>query len=277
MLAAVPHKANDYQPHLIRRYGLLAILLLVVVSQLLYNITQTGSVLGEKTNVSVEALLDQTNNERKKVGLTELRLDDKLSYAADLKVKDMFENQYWGHVSPDGTEPWYWLIKSGYGYSKAGENLARNFYSAEAVSLAWMESVDHRKNILEPDYTEAGFAIASGTMDGEATTIVVALYGRPTSTGTVAAGDLVEGAQMGSLDVLTRIGVGMQSITPALLGSIMLLTLLMMIAFVAHLYRDYIPETIHQPRHRRHHGAIKMSLMFALIIAMLLLYGGGQI
>lgn len=277
MLAAVPHKANDYQPHLIRRYSLLAILLLIVVSQLLYNFTQTGSVLGEKVNVSVEALLEQTNKERKINGLTELRLDSKLSHAANLKVKDMFKNQYWGHVSPDGTEPWYWLIESGYGYSKAGENLARNFYSAEAVSMAWMESADHRRNILEPEFTEVGFAIASGTMNGEASTIVVALYGRPISTGVVAAGDLVAGAQMGSLDVLTRIGIGMQSITPALLGSIMMLTLLMMIAFVAHLYRDYIPEAINQPMHRRHHGAIKMSLMFALVVVMLLLYGGGQI
>src|SRR5690606_29016623 len=195
---------------------------------------------------------------------------------AGLKASDMFKKQYWGHMAPDGTEPWHWLVEADYGYSKAGENLAKNFYTAEAVNIAWMESDAHRKNILEPDFTEAGFAIASGTLDGKPTTLVVALYGRP-STGVIPSGVMVASAQDGSLDLLTRIGIGMQSVTPAALGSIVMLTFLMMIAFSAHLYRDYIPNNVNRPRHRHHHGAIKMSLMFGLIIVMLLLHGGGQI
>lgn len=273
----MPHKANDYQPHLIRRYGLLAMLFLIVGVQLVYNISQTGSVLGDKANVSVEALLSETNEARRQENLTELHLSQKLNQAAELKANNMFEKQYWGHNAPDGTEPWHWLVEADYGYTKAGENLAKNFYTAEAVNAAWMDSTDHRKNILEPDFTEAGFAVASGTLEGESATIVVALYGRPISAGAVSPEVLVASAQSSSLDFLTRIGIGMQSMTPAALGSIVLLTFLMMIAFAAHLYRDYIPETVNRPRHRHHHGAIKMGLMFALIIAMLLLHGGGQI
>src|SRR5690606_39542643 len=67
-----------------------------------------------------------------------------------------------------GTKPWHWLIEAEYGYTKAGENLAKNFYTAEAVTAAWMDSPDHRKNILEPDYTEVGFAVVSGELKGEA-------------------------------------------------------------------------------------------------------------
>lgn len=252
-------------------------LLLVVAVQVFYNFSQTGSVLGEKANVSLEALLSETNKFRQEESLHELRLSNRLNEAAHLKAKDMFDRQYWGHNAPDGTEPWHWLIKAEYGYTKAGENLAKNFYTAEAVTAAWMESPDHRKNILESDYTEVGFAVASGELEGETTTIVVALYGRPIGTGEVSPGTLIAGAQGNSIDLLTRLGVGMQSMTPAALGSIVLLTLVMIVAFIAHLYRDYIPVSTNQPRHRHNHGAIKMSLMFALILAMLLLYGGGQI
>jgi len=117
----------------------------------------------------------------------------------------------------------------------------------------------------------------SGELKGEPTTIVVALYGRPLGTGVISPGTLVAGAEDSSFDILSRIGVGMQSLTPAALGSIMLLTIVMVVAFVAHLYRDYIPASSNHPRHRHNHGAIKMSLMFALIIAMVVLYGGGQL
>jgi hypothetical protein len=277
LLALVPHQSNDYQPHLIRRYGLLAVLFLVVGIQVFYNLSQTGSVLGEKANVTMEALLNETNNARQEQNLADLNLNERLNEAAALKAKDMFDRQYWGHNAPDGTEPWHWLIEADYGYTKAGENLAKNFYTAEAVTAAWMNSTDHRKNILDPEYTEVGFAVLSGELKGEATTIVVALYGRPVGTGVVSPGTLVAGAEGSSLTLLSRIGVGMQSMTPAALGSIFLLTLVMIVAFVAHLYRDYIPVSSSHPRHRHNHGAIKMSLMFALMLAMIVLYGGGQL
>jgi hypothetical protein len=277
VLAVIPHRENDYQPHLIRRYGLLIVLLLIVAVQLVYNVNRSGSVLGDTANVSIEALLDEANKARRKDGLSDLSLSQKLNQAAYLKATDMFEKQYWGHNAPDGTKPWKWFIEVDYGYTKAGENLAKNFYTAEAVTTAWMDSVEHRKNILEPDYTEVGFAVASGMLDGQQTTIVVALYGRPVGTGVVSPGKLVAGAQGGSLNLVTRLGIGMQSMTPAALGSIVLLTFLMMVAFMAHLYRDYIPASAYHPRHRHNHGAIKMSLMFVLILAMLVLYGGGQL
>lgn len=276
-LAVVPYWANDYQPYLIRRYGLLAILFLIIGAQLTYNVSQTGSVLGESANVSMEALLNEANEARKQQNLPELHLSQKLNQAAYLKSKDMFEQQYWGHDAPDGTKPWKWLIEVDYGYTKAGENLAKNFYTAEAVNAAWMNSTEHRKNILDPEYTEAGFAVASGSLQGKATTVVVALYGRPIETGFILPNSMVKGAQNGSLSFISRLGVGMQSVTPVALGSIVLLTFLMMIAFAAHLYRDYIPAAPRHPRHRHNHGAIKMGPMFALILAMVILYGGGQI
>jgi len=276
-LALIPSRANDYQPLVIRRHGLLVVLLFIIAAQFLYNYNQTGSVLAENANVSQEALLAETNAARSDHQLSELRMSPKLNQAAYLKAKDMFDKQYWGHVGPDGAKPWKWLLEADYAYSKAGENLAKNFYTAEAVNTAWMNSPDHRVNILEADYTEVGFAVASGKLEGKATTIVVALYGRPSGTGVIAASEAVASAQSSSLNLVTRLGIGLQSVTPAALGSIVVLTFLMMIAFAAHLFRDYIPAHTNHPRHRHNHGAIKMGLMFALILAMLILYGGGQI
>lgn len=276
-LAVVPYWANDYQPYIIRRYGLLAILFLVIGVQIAYNVNQTGSVLGESANVSMTALLDEANEARRQYDLPELHLNQKLNQAAYLKSKDMFDQQYWGHDAPDGTKPWKWLVEVEYGYNKAGENLAKNFYTAEAVNTAWMNSTEHRKNILDPDYTEVGFAVASGTLEGKATTIVVGLYGRPVGMGVVTTHSAVKSAQNGSLNFISRLGIGVQSATPAALGSMIVLMFLMMIAFAAHLYRDYIPAASHHPRHRHNHGAIKMGLMFVLIFAMIVLYGGGQI
>ena len=44
-LTFVPHKKNGYNPHLIRRYGLIAIVFIVIGLQLGYNGAKTGDVL----------------------------------------------------------------------------------------------------------------------------------------------------------------------------------------------------------------------------------------
>ena len=41
-----------------------------------------------------------------------------------------------------------------------GENIAWNQKSPKDVVRAWMESEDHRENILHADYTEIGVAVA---------------------------------------------------------------------------------------------------------------------
>ena len=55
------------------------------------------------------------------------------------------------------------LRNYGVSYMYAGENLAQNT-TAEKAFRAWMNSEGHRKNILNPNFTELGVGIAS--MDG---------------------------------------------------------------------------------------------------------------
>lgn len=273
----LPHKANDYQPYLIRRYGLALVLLLIIGVQFFYGFREMGSVMGERADISIESLLDETNKARQNSGLESLTLNSNLTRAAELKVDDMLRKQYWGHDAPDGAKPWKWLAEAGYQYTEAGENLAKNFYTAEATTTAWMNSPEHRSNILSKEYTEAGFAVGSGYLNDKPTTLVVALYGHPATTGVTAANAAVAGATGSSLTFLARIGIGVQSITPAALGSLVLLFIVMTVAIAAHLYRDHIPRSKRKAFYRHHHGLIKLGGAMSLTVALLLIYGGGQV
>lgn len=137
-------------------------------------------VLGDATaSITEQDLLRFTNIQRVANGLSPLTLNPELTNAAQMKAKDMFAKDYWAHVSPDGTTPWVWIRDSGYDYLYAGENLARGFNSSQDVVTAWMNSPEHRANMLSPNYTDIGFAIQQGTLTGTETTLVVQEFGSP--------------------------------------------------------------------------------------------------
>lgn len=276
-LCIVPSKENQYRPHLIRRAGLFVVAVLVVGMQLVYNVGETGSVLGEKANISMAALLDDTNSARRDGHLGELKLSQKLNQAAQMKADDMFAKQYWSHDAPDGTKPWKWFADAGYDYAEAGENLAKGFYTAEATTTAWMGSVEHRANILDPDYTDVGFAVKSGTLDDKPTTLVVALYGKPaTFNAPLVTQAAVTTPKSESLGPVTRLGVAVQSVTPAAIGSLILLGFVVLIAAAAHLYRDHLPKA-RRHSHYRYHGVMKVGGALSLMLMVLYWYSGGQV
>jgi len=276
-LTFVPHGANEYRPHLIRRHGLIAMLVLVIALQAGYNFSTTGTVLGDMAGVSTDALLANTNSERKKNGAGELTLNAKLTRAAELKVNDMLKQQYWAHTAPNGATPWQWFEEAGYTYSYAGENLAKNFQSANAVVAAWLSSEEHRANVLGSQYSEVGFAVAEGKLAGKPTTLVVALYGSPAKSGTLLG---VQQATTTPVDqpvgIITRVGVAVQSMTPVMLGSLVLLLVAVFVALAAHMYRNKLPKSLRNSWYR-HHGLIKVSGMIGICIIVVVLYSGGQI
>ena len=48
----------------------------------------------------------------------------------------------------------------GYPYAWLGENIAFNYPDAPSVVNAWMNSPEHRANILNPNYTDIGVSFA---------------------------------------------------------------------------------------------------------------------
>lgn len=135
------------------------------------------NVLGYATDIHVEQLLSDTNIQRQASGLSPLTLNSELSQAAANKASDMFAKGYWAHQSPDGKSPWDFIVGSGYRYTIAGENLAKNFSTSDAVVAAWMNSPSHRDNILKSGYRDIGFAVVNGVLNGEETTLVVQMFG----------------------------------------------------------------------------------------------------
>ena len=183
----VPHHLNEHRPLLLQSRGLFVFLVVLLISQVTANVaTRSGQVLGFATNISVPEVMRLTNQERVNTGLGQLRENPSLDKAAELKAKDMFSKDYWAHFSPDGTSPWYFFGLVGYQYSWAGENLARDFATSGGVVSAWMASSGHRANILNSNFTEIGVAVVNGNLEGEDTTLVVQLFGKPVALASVA-------------------------------------------------------------------------------------------
>lgn len=137
------------------------------------------NVLGFATDITIEKLYSLTNQERAKQNLPALTYNEKLTAAAAEKGHDMFAHNYWAHYSPLGKTPWDFIMDSGYKYEYAGENLAKNFLFSSAVVDAWMKSPSHKDNLLKKDFTDVGFAVVNGVLNGEETTLVVQMFGKP--------------------------------------------------------------------------------------------------
>ncbi|OGC70077.1 hypothetical protein A2415_00570 [candidate division WWE3 bacterium RIFOXYC1_FULL_39_7] len=143
-------------------------------------------LLGYASNINIKDLLVETNKKREELGLNDLRINPVLSEAARQKAEHMFQNNYWAHVAPDGTEPWDFILGEGYDYVYAGENLAKNFGNSDDVVEAWYNSPTHRENLLNGHYSEIGFAVVDGVLDGYETTLVVQMFGAPRGAGQAA-------------------------------------------------------------------------------------------
>lgn len=175
----IPHEENDYRAQslhtsMLSTYLVVAILLVFVSKK----VPAFSNVLGIATDITVQKLFSLTNEERVKANLPPLKENSELSQAAE-KAAHMFQKDYWSHFAPDGTSPWDFIKQSGYQYEFAGENLAKNFLFSKNVVDAWMNSPTHRENIVRKEYSEVGYAVVNGMLNGEETTLVVQMFGTP--------------------------------------------------------------------------------------------------
>lgn len=133
--------------------------------------------------LTIDGVVLWTNQQRRLNGdLSKLSSNDQLDAAAQAKVQDMFDNQYFDHYSPAGLGPSDFIEGANYQYIKTGENLALgNFADDQELVQAWMDSPGHRENILTPNFTEIGVAVGKGQFEGETTWLAVQVFGRPLS------------------------------------------------------------------------------------------------
>lgn len=175
----LPHHTNKYRAKILHHKVLIVFITVLFAGNfVLSNIPQRyESVLGLTSSITPHELLVLTNLKREERGLPALVMNNELSQAAQAKAADMFAKNYWAHIAPDGTTPWFFIRNSGYEYLHAGENLARGFTTSGDVVNAWMESPGHRDNMLSANYQDIGFAVLSGTLTGDETVLVVEMFG----------------------------------------------------------------------------------------------------
>jgi hypothetical protein len=176
----IPCELNKYKPRFLGGkfllyYALVLLILKLAVMPFLFYFPHTA-FFADLTKIS---LFELANASRQNLGFYPLEENQALNEAAYLKAEDMLEKGYFAHYSPEGITPWYWLERSGYDYTAAGENLAVGFLESEQVHRAWMDSPSHKKNILNPNYREMGIAVLRGDFQGGQTALVVQFFGNP--------------------------------------------------------------------------------------------------
>ena len=182
----LPRESNNHRAKLLHHSSLLVLIigLFIFGAGFSFTASHNEAVLGISYSITPHELLILTNQKRQDAGLPPLTMNDALTQAATRKAQDMLTKNYWAHIAPDGTTPWYFIKSSGYEYIYAGENLARGFYSTGDVVTAWMASPSHRENVLSPNYKHVGFSIQEGPLTGDETVLVVQEFGSTRSTTT---------------------------------------------------------------------------------------------
>ena len=88
-----------------------------------------------------------------------------LRCAARVHTKDMVDRNFFDHTNPDGEEPWDRMVRAGYTWSSAGENIAAGNDTATATMDQWMNSPGHCRNIMNGDYVDLGVGhVAEGAL-----------------------------------------------------------------------------------------------------------------
>jgi uncharacterized protein YkwD len=115
------------------------------------------------------ATLCLINQQRAAAGEAPLRANAALTTAATGNSAEMVALDYLSHVSPSGQTPLDRVLAAGYGSPEGALSIAENIAALDgpatpaAVVAMWMNSPDHRANILDPVYADSGIGVTPGT------------------------------------------------------------------------------------------------------------------
>jgi uncharacterized protein YkwD len=189
---AVVHEGMDADALCVDVKGVktvIAVALVALLGALAAPAAHSGQAANRVGLSSLESgVLSDLNRIRVQHGLQPVKISARLTASAAQHSKEMGADGYFEHNSQDGTEFWKRIDRfygqNGYGYWSVGENLlwsSPNVDPAGALQL-WMNSPEHRANILSPRWREIGisavhFATAPGTYKGREVTIITTDFG----------------------------------------------------------------------------------------------------
>ncbi|GGC80414.1 putative membrane protein YlbC [Thalassobacillus devorans] len=140
----------------------------VLLKQQPYQISYRGklpkkSVLEEDWEAIEEArerqIFDITNRYRHRFGKGALVWSQPVAEVAFKHSKDMRDNNYFSHYTPDGVGLQERLQADGLTYSRAGENIAAQYPDAAAAMEGWLNSEGHREALLHDHYSHLGVGV----------------------------------------------------------------------------------------------------------------------
>jgi uncharacterized protein YkwD len=112
-------------------------------------------------------LVNAARGERRRCGLRRLGPAPPLAASAALvraaaaHSADMASRGVMDHAGGDGSTPAERATRAGYAWRTVGENVAQGQSSPEQVVDEWLGSPRHCANIMDPDFSEMGVAVAS--------------------------------------------------------------------------------------------------------------------
>lgn len=146
------------------------------------SVKQNSSVnLSSSQYAAIEnEIFNRVNELRASVGVAPLTRSNALTQSALVRSKEMLSSGIFEHTRPDGTSFQTAIDQAGYKWSRIGENIAYcSGYSidqlADVFFDGWKNSPGHYANMVKPEFTQIGIAIAG---DGK-TTYATQNFGTP--------------------------------------------------------------------------------------------------
>ena len=93
---------------------------------------------------------------------SELVMQAQLRCAARMHSRAMALEDFFDHNSPNGDSMVDRMMKAGYSYFAAGENIASGQASAQEVVADWMGSDGHCRNIMAAEFSQIGIGYQAG-------------------------------------------------------------------------------------------------------------------
>jgi uncharacterized protein YkwD len=128
-----------------------------------------ATVANRERAVTIEhAVLSLTNDARTVRRLAPLEPSDALAVVARRHSQDMLDRGYFDHCTPEGLHSSDRITRGGLDFDATGENIymvrnetGRPSDVASAMVKGWLNSRDHRANILTPDYRVVGVGVVT--------------------------------------------------------------------------------------------------------------------
>ena len=121
-----------------------------------------------------QAALAEVNAFRTENGLKPVVLDARLTRAAAVQSEAQAGRSWIGHYGSDGSTAKVRARRAGFNAKIASENVAAGQKSFSDVMRFWKESSGHRTNLLRPNVTAAGIAMAKNKSGRPYWTLVIA-------------------------------------------------------------------------------------------------------